>query len=88
MLSVEARNKIRLLMKLTQVIFAVAVLTSVLSFSTFDVGTNNELIKITLDRVAALKKSFKRSSLNERRIFLMLTNSKQAEKCKKLLKSQ
>lgn len=88
MLSVEARNKIRLLMKLTRVIFAVAVLTSVLSFSTFDVGTNNELIKIALDRVAALKKSFKRSSLNERRIFLMLTNSKQAEKCKKLLKRQ
>ncbi|MCY8163795.1 hypothetical protein MOC52_14565 [Bacillus inaquosorum] len=55
MLSVEARNKIKLLMKLTRVIFAVAVLTSVLSFSTFDVGTNNELIKITLDRVAALK---------------------------------
>ncbi|MCY8146882.1 hypothetical protein [Bacillus inaquosorum] len=57
MLSVEARNKIKLLMKLTRVIFAVAVLTSVLSFSTFDVGTNNELIKITLDRVAALKKT-------------------------------
>lgn len=37
MLSIEARNKIRLLMKLTWVIFAVAVLTSVLSFSTFDV---------------------------------------------------
>lgn len=52
MLSVEARNKIRLLMKLTRVIFAVAVLTSVLSFSTFDVGTNNELIKIASERVA------------------------------------
>ncbi|MGG0776459.1 hypothetical protein ABE060_14695 [Bacillus rugosus] len=40
-------------MKLSRVILAVAVLTSVLSFSTFDVGTNNEMIKIASDRVAA-----------------------------------
>lgn len=40
-------------MKLSRVILAVAVLTSVLSFSTFDVGTNTESIKIASDRVAA-----------------------------------
>lgn len=40
-------------MKLRRVILVVAVLTSVLSFATFDVGTNNEVIKIASDRVAA-----------------------------------
>ncbi len=40
-------------MKISRVILAVVVLTSVLSFSNFDVGTNDKTIKIASDRVAA-----------------------------------
>ncbi|AVI27170.1 phosphatase [Bacillus velezensis] len=40
-------------MKISRVILAVVVLTSVLSLSNFDIGTNGEPIKIASDRVAA-----------------------------------
>ncbi len=39
-------------MKLSRGILVIAVLNSVLSFSTFEVGTNNEMIKIASDRAA------------------------------------